>query len=70
MVFTFWLNGGFGMVGWWWDFVGEGHLALSVARAALAPSSFAGELARVFFLGGIIELIFVAQTMDDKCWTY
>jgi hypothetical protein len=41
-----------------------------VARAALTTSSSGGGLAWVFFLGGIVGLVFVAQTVCTKCWTY
>lgn len=38
------------------------------ARAALASSSFSGELSRVVFLGGIVGIVFIAEMVGAKCW--
>lgn len=45
-------------------------LPFLVERATLAASSSDGQPARVFFLGGIMGLVFIAQTMGVKCWAY
>lgn len=42
--------------------------AKAKAKAVPASSPSAGELGRVFFLGDIVSLAFVAQTMCAKYW--
>lgn len=49
----------FELGGWEWPFL--------EARAAQASLSFDGELGRVFFLGGIVGVVFVARMVDAKC---
>lgn len=43
-------------------------LPFLAARVVPASSSSAGELGRMFFLGGIVWLVFVTQTTSAKCW--
>jgi hypothetical protein len=43
-------------------------LTFLAARAVPASSSLASELARLFFLGGIMGLVFIAQMVGVKCW--
>jgi hypothetical protein len=43
-------------------------LPFLAARTTLASSSFGGGLGRVFFLGGIVGVVFVARTLGTKCW--
>jgi hypothetical protein len=45
----------------------EGKLAFLAARAALASSSFSGDMGWVLFLGGIVGVVFVAQMVGAKC---
>lgn len=46
----------------WWGLVGdEATLPFLEARAAQASSSFVGEVGHVFFLGGIMGVLFVAR---------
>jgi hypothetical protein len=42
-------------------------LPFLAARAAFVVSS-SGEFVRVLFLGGVVRLVFVVQTVGDKCW--
>lgn len=57
----------FGLCDGEWS-VARAGLHFLAARVALSSSSFGGELGRAFFLGGIVGVVFVAQTMGAKCW--
>lgn len=51
----------FELGGWEWPFL--------AARAAQVSLSFDGELGQVFFLGGIVGVVFIAGIVGAKCWT-
>lgn len=46
----------------------EGDLAFLGNKGGLTSSLFDGELGHVFFLGGIMGVVFVARTVGAKCW--
>jgi hypothetical protein len=53
----------------WWGMIGsEGYLAFLDNKEARASSSFDGGLGQVLFLGVIVGVVFVAQTVAAKCW--
>jgi hypothetical protein len=70
VTFALWFDYNFGIIEWWWDFVGKTTLPLLAlaARTTFVASSSSEELVMVLFLGGIVGLVYVAQTVDAKCW--